>query len=46
MRRVYTIGEILIDFSESEIGVPLKERFPVLRSNVDAPVNVAVTVTA
>ena len=44
MRRVYTIGEILIDFFPSEIGVPLKEVSGFTKQPGGAPANVAVTV--
>ena len=45
MRRVYTIGEILIDFFPSEIGVPLKEVSGFTKQPGGAPANVAVTVS-
>jgi fructokinase len=45
MRRVYTIGEILIDFFPSEIGVPLKEVQSFTKQPGGAPANVAVTVS-
>jgi fructokinase len=45
MRKVYTIGEILIDFFPSEIGVPLKEVSGFTKQPGGAPANVAVTVS-
>lgn len=45
MRRVYTIGELLIDFFPNEIGVPLKEVSGFTKQPGGAPANVAVTVS-